>query len=203
MRHAGSQTLVPEQSGDNRGMTPAEKIALTSVVASGVVGLAGVLAAGLGGWRDRAAARELAREERRQARLSDTYVDLLDLAERVGYWVAQLRPITAADDYQPPAPPTTAEQTRVKAKLAAHGSADVKALHQAWYAVVREIMQEDHRVLLRLQASKRHEHYKAKAGEDVSWRDPTEPWAKIHDELLPQEAAAREALFERVAAELS
>lgn len=52
----------------------------------------------------------------------------------------------------------------------------------------------DHKVLLRLQAAARHAQHTAKAGENLSWRDPTEPWAQIHDEYLPAELKAREAL---------
>jgi hypothetical protein len=167
------------------------------------VGLGGLLVAGLGGWRDRVATRDLADRERRQNRLADAYVDLLDLCLRVGYWASQLRPITAPPDYQPPEPPTTDEQTRVRAKLAAYGSRAVQDLHEAWHSSVQAIVKADLQVALRLGADDRHNRYSPKPGDDVLWRDPTEPWAKIYDEYLPAEKAAREALIATVADELA
>lgn len=184
-------------------MTPSENIALTSVIASGLVGIIGILAAVFGGWRDRHAARSRAETERKQSRLAEAYVDVLDLTERVGYWASQLRPVSAPEDYQPPAPPTVADQTRVTAKLSAFGSPEVRALHKSWRACVNAIVAADLKVRLRLEAASQHQHYVGKAGEDLSWKDPIEPWGKIHDDYIPAEVQARQALIERVAKELS
>lgn len=184
-------------------MNASDKIALVSVASSGAVGLAGVLAAGLGGWRDRRAARERADTERKQTRLAEAYVDLLDFCERIGNWVVRLQPIVTTVDYQPPSPPPEAEQARVAAKLAAYGSAEVKALHKTWRDAVNEIVRADQMVRLRLQAREEHKGYVPKPGEDISWRDPGEPLLAIHQVHLPAEVKAREALTEQVAKELA
>jgi hypothetical protein len=183
-------------------VTPTETIALTSVVASGLVGLAGILVAGLSGWRDRKTARDLADTERKQTRLANAYVDVLDLSERVGYWASQLQPVDASEDYRPPDPPTMAEQTRVGAKLSAYGSPEVRNLHKTWLKCVGDIVGAATRVRLRLNAAERHQHYEGKPGEDLSWKDPIEPWSKIYDEYLPAEVKAREALTNQVTKEL-
>ena len=54
-----------------------------------------------------------------------------------------------------------------------------------------------------LAMSEQHKDYQAKPGENMSWRDPMTPWVKIHDEYLPAEMRAREALTEQVRGELA
>jgi hypothetical protein len=121
-------------------MNPDQQIALASVIAGGAVGLAGILVAGVGGWRDRALSRNLAETARKQQRLAEAYVELIELAEKIGYWASRLRPVVTVDlDYQPPEPPSLDEQTRVCAKVLAYGSKDVKAKWKSWQECVKEI----------------------------------------------------------------
>jgi hypothetical protein len=47
----------------------------------------------LSGKQGREHAAEMAREERTQQRPADTYVALLDMAERVGMWAQMVRPL--------------------------------------------------------------------------------------------------------------
>jgi len=167
------------------------------------VGLAGILVAGLGGWRDRISATNLAETARKQQRLAEAYVELIELAEKIGYWASRLRPVMADLDYQPPEPPSLDEQMRVGAKVLAYGTKDVKVKWKSWQQCVNEIVNADLKVRIRLDMSEQHKHYQPKPGEDMSWRDPLTPWGKIHDEYLPAEVRAREALTEQATKELS
>jgi hypothetical protein len=111
---------------------PRPQIALASVIAGGAVGLAGILVAGVGGWRDRALSRNLAETARKQQRLAEAYVELIELAEKIGYWASRLRPVVTVDlDYQPQEPPSLDEF--------AYGSKDVKAKWKSWQECVKEI----------------------------------------------------------------
>jgi len=148
--------------------------------------------------------RSLAETARKQQRLAVAYVELIELAEKIGYWASRLRPVVTVDlDYQPPGPPSLDEQTRVGAKVLAYRSKDVKARWKSWQECVKEIERADLKVRLRLQTSEQYKDYQPKPGENMSWRDPMTPWVKIHDEYLPAEMRAREALTDQVTKELA
>lgn len=184
-------------------MNADQQITVISIIAGSAVGLAGIVATGLGGWRDRASARTLAETARKQQRLADAYVDALALAATVGYWASRLRPVIAGPDYQPPGAPPEQEQIRVGATVLTFGSQEVKARWKSWQQAVQDIVGADLKVRLRLDAAERHKYYQPKKGDDAAWRDPLTPWAKIVDEYVPAEAAARESLIEQVAKELA
>lgn len=60
-------------------------------------------------------AARMVREERTHQRLADTYVALLDMAERVGMWAQAVRPLMDTDPPQPVPPlPDLAEQATVR-----------------------------------------------------------------------------------------
>ena len=67
----------------------------------------------------------LAENATKQQRLAEAYVELIELAEKIGYWASRLRPVKADLDYQPPEPPSVNERTRVGAKAHACGTKDV------------------------------------------------------------------------------
>lgn len=152
---------------------------------------------------DREATKQLADRERKQQRLADAYIEALDLCGRVAFWASQLRPILAPSDYEPPDPPPIDEQLRVRAKLAAYGSSEVQRLYEDWSKAVHAVVREDGVVRHRLEQASRHANYTpTRLDEDLSWKDATEPWARIHDEHLPELKRATEALQNAAAKEL-
>jgi len=65
-------------------LTLDQRIAFASVVAVAVVSTASAIVTAYTCWRDRASVQNLALEERRQQRLADAYVELLQMAEQAG-----------------------------------------------------------------------------------------------------------------------
>ena len=92
---------------------------------------------------------------------------------------------------------------QVGAKVLAYGTKDVKPKWTSWLQCVKEIERADLKVRMHLEMSEQHKHYQPKPGEDMSWRDPMTPWWKIHDEHLPAEVRAREALTNQAPKELA
>lgn len=144
-------------------------------------------------------ATNLARENRLQQRLADSYVDVLRIVEREGLWLrAQLHNWEAAtreDEYDPiprmlvPSP-ALPDQATVAALLAAFGSDVVRAKYDDWRSTVDQ---------------------QVNAHEVVSWNvgESGDPDAVPSDAdlLLLQEAhmaqvTARQALADTIAAEL-
>ncbi|ROO60350.1 hypothetical protein EDC02_2213 [Micromonospora sp. Llam0] len=77
--------------------------------------------------------RVLAADARRQQRLSEAYVELLDVVEGVGYWSAALYPMMDTDPPQELPPlPSLEKQVRVQALVTAYGSEAVRELHRDW-----------------------------------------------------------------------
>jgi hypothetical protein len=75
-----------------------------------------------------------AREERRQGRLADAYLQAIDASLRARDWVERTEPfIGRAGDPPPPEIPNDSEQRAITARLAAYGSADVQ--HAYWQVV--------------------------------------------------------------------
>jgi len=177
-------------------MNPDQQIALASVIAGGAVGLAGLLVAVLGGWRDRESARAMAREERHQSRIADAYVALLEGAEKIGNWAALVRPVIDTNPPQAPPPlPDVDAQYRVEALVNAYGSGEVKAALEEWRESVRAIRRADRKISVSL--------YRAQDGSltapHVSYLDV---WQELEDTLRPDEVAARKKLVEQVSSEL-
>jgi hypothetical protein len=86
---------------------------------------------------------EMARDQRRQQRLAETYIVLLEQAERMGQWAAFVRPLMERAEGPRPALPDLAEQARVEALVRAYGSPEVKALVDEWRQTIREIIGAD------------------------------------------------------------
>jgi len=101
-------------------------VALVSVISSGAVGTAGVLVAGLGGWRQRVHDRTMKQEDRRQERLEETYLALVSFVERRIRQVDAIRPIV---EPHPKPPEITAEEIqRVYSLVKLHASTEVSKL---------------------------------------------------------------------------
>ena len=137
---------------------------------------------------------ETAKDQRRQQRLADAYVDLLTFASTMGAWANFVRPILDTDPPKelPVGIPPVDEQIRVEARAAAFASAEVRRLVKIWRDSVGEIRRADYLLSLCNEARKR--------GED-SGIDDAEQWIRLRD-LRPIEQEEREALTDQIAAEL-
>jgi hypothetical protein len=149
--------------------------------ATATVAVAGIVGTWLTGSRTLAHERRLATEAREQQRRENAYVDLLDVAERVGHWAQMSWPLFDTDPPRPvPAMPPLAEQAHTEALVRAFGSAQVLAGLKAWREVVRTMLNLDHQIQLGGNADARREF----------------------GELRAREQAAREALGDLVAVDL-
>jgi hypothetical protein len=80
----------------------------------------------------------LAREAREQERLSDAYVKLLRMVERIGSWAQTVFPVH--DKAQPLDWPDTAEQGEVEAYVNAFGSELVKEAFAKWENIIENMI---------------------------------------------------------------
>jgi hypothetical protein len=172
-------------------------------VATATVGAAGIFGTWLTGKQagDRAAdisrktltqQRLLSSEARKQQRLEDAYVELLDMAERAGQWAQMVLPMI---DTNPPQPvpaelPSLEEQAHTVALVQAFGSHEVLEWMKTWRAVVKKIITTV-------------ELIKWEEADPATRQRAGEPIARVAlDELRPQELGRREALAKQVAFEL-
>lgn len=186
-------------------MNPDQQIALASVISGGAVAFVGVVVTGIGGWRDRRHSKEMAATDRKQLRLADAYVSLLDYANKVGYWAQNVRPVIDTDPPQPPpATPDFEVYSAVMARVDAYGSAAVQEKLAAWTEAVGAVRRADRLIGLRQDAAQRHQGYVPRTvDEDVRWMDWHTPWGELEEKHRPAEQTARSALKQQVAAELS
>lgn len=161
--------------------------------AVGAVGMTGIIFTWLTGKQAREHAASLAKEERVQRRLEETYLALLDMAERMGQWAQMVRPMmdTIPPQSVPPLPGLP-EQANVSGRVGVFGSEDVRSKMRAWLAVVREMISNDGLIEL--------ERMDAESGKrpDYDWGKPR----REIGELRPRERDARQALTDQVASEL-
>lgn len=153
-----------------------------STAAVGIAGIAGTWLTARQGFSNQ---RQLALDARRQDRLENAYVGLLEMVERVGHWAQIAYPLL---DSNPPAPvpelPSLEEQAHTEALVRAFGSNEVLTLMEVWRNMVQKMLAAD-RII-----QSGHE-YEAE----------TSPRAEFF-QLKPQEAGARKAIADQVAAEL-
>lgn len=162
-------------------------VALVSVVSSGLVGVIGVGGAIWSGWRDRKAARDLAREERKQQRLADAYIQVLTSAYRLGDW-AQSFPVSADPERPKQVALGEAGRHTVEALVGGFGSNELRELCFAWLDVIAEIAE-----------ARLNMH----SMEDAAIGDGLEARRRyLLDELRPAEAEKRRMLVDQVAREL-
>jgi hypothetical protein len=177
-----------------------EWVAPVATAAVGVVGIAFTWLAGKQG-RDHAErvaqigndhVAAMAREERTQQRLADSYVALLEMAERVGQWAQAVRPTmdTSPAQLVPPLP-DLAEQATAEARVGAFGSIPVRERLEVWRSIVHDIIGKDY--LIRLQ--------EADAEQGRPAVEVGQPRLEIHN-ARPKEREAREALAHQIAVEL-
>ncbi|CAN5541506.1 hypothetical protein BH11ACT6_BH11ACT6_07440 [soil metagenome] len=153
-------------------------------VATATVGVAGIVGTWLTGSRNLAHERRLAQEAREQQRRENAYVDLLDVAERVGHWAQMSWPLFDTDPPRPvPEMPLLVEQAHTEALVRAFGSAQVLAGLKTWRGIVLAMLTLDHQI---------------RQGESDAHPDARTEF----DELRTQERAAREEMGDQVAMDL-
>jgi hypothetical protein len=136
-----------------------------------------------------------AREERSQRRLESVYVELLEMVNTTSFWAQEVQPIIDTD---PPREsrvvlPSVEVQAAVRARLAAFGSAEVKATYDEYADIVRRIIQADG-YLRQIRAD---EEERVRRDESVVTLK-----RKLTEELKPAEQAKRAELESRIATEL-
>jgi hypothetical protein len=139
--------------------------------------------AGRGGRRH---AEMMAREERRQQRFADAYIELLTTVEKMGQWAQLVRPMLDIGITVPPLPDLD-QQARVQALVAGHASGEVQNLFEKYTLTVREILKVDRQIGLVI------EHGDKEIG--VSRVDL---WEHLDMTLRLNETAARKALAQQV-----
>ncbi len=121
-------------------MSSDQVIALVSIIAGAIVGGLGIWAAVVSGTRDRAAARKLVEDERRQDRLDVTYRDLIIYLARRQEQVRAVRPFMGAPTARDLEP---GEIDRISAAVTAHASAEVWDLLTTFHQVAAGIRGAD------------------------------------------------------------
>jgi hypothetical protein len=182
---------------------------LASVITSGVAVITtGVVTITNTRWTTRQN-EKLAREQRTQQRLAESYLEVLRIVEREGQWVeAGIRITnweTAAEDagfvvdpgdkgcvpgFKQIKPPelTSTDKAIISGHLAVFGSDDVRRFYQSWRSTIAAIGTEI--VVLR---SITDEYPDGPDHDQVG---------RLRDELYPTERAARQALADAIAEEL-
>ncbi len=169
-------------------------------VATGAVGVAGILGTWFTGKQSRDQALETlreqlghdrlqAREAREQERLESAYLELLKMAERVGVWAQMIYPVMQSGEPPETPLPSLEVQADAAALMASFGTDEVREKLEAWQSVVKQMIT---------------------AAEQVVWEeaDPSgrrlseiSPRVTIH-QLRPEEKRTRDALGAQVRAEL-
>jgi hypothetical protein len=144
--------------------------------------------------------RELAADARRQQRLSEAYVELLEVVGGVGYWSSSLYPMIDTDPPRelPPLPPLE-KQLRAQALVSAYGSDTVRELHRTWTSTMVQIRAAAQTIgHMRAEIEKRKTDLGVGRFADVEAAQRQ----KLELEYRPAEQAAREALARQLSLEL-
>jgi hypothetical protein len=140
---------------------------------------------------DRSQERNLARTERRQVRLAEAYIGLLEMVEQIGLWAQSVRPVLDSDPPREPPPlPDLEIQRAVYARVNAYGSQHIKKLMMAWQRSVADVRRADWLVGMRQDAARRHGG--APVTGSTEFMDDLTPWMELEDRFRPAEQKARE-----------
>ncbi len=133
-----------------------------------------------------------ATETRRQERLAaKAYLEVLDLAESIGFWAQRVRPIIDTNPPQPePEFPSVETQRRAQTSVSAFGSGSVVVALARWREQVDAVRRID-RIIARAEAT----GYRGKP-------DHLDHWQHLNDVVRPAEKATRAELAEQIAREL-
>ncbi|KXF54641.1 hypothetical protein AXA44_40535 [Rhodococcus sp. SC4] len=131
--------------------------------------------------------RLLAEEARKQNRIENAYVLLLEMSERAGLWAQRANRL-----YNWPVPPLPddGEQVRVEALIQAFGSPEVRTLMKDWRAIIKDMIETDWQI---------KEEKEDRTGREEGAADPRLTFSEV---LRPKELAAREELAHRIGVEL-
>ena len=112
-----------------------------SSVSTTVVAVVGIAATWHAGKRSGDQTLALARETRKQERLAEAHIALLEMSESVGAWAQSVKPFldTIPPQPVPPLPPVEV-QTKVGARVEAFGSAPVRGANEEWLSAVRAVL---------------------------------------------------------------
>ncbi len=165
-----------------------------ALVASGTVSVAVAVAGAVTAiWiatLNRDTTLQLAREERKQQRLSSAYIEILSLVHRIGYWASRVRPLMDTNPPQErPLLPSPEEQARMEALVTAFGSKEVRDLKTEWWKEIAEILLRDEDI-----AYWQKDGGDDSGGEQASWKA-----LRKHQKAEPE---MRRALGEQIAKEL-
>lgn len=138
-----------------------------------------------------------ARDERVQQRITSAYVEMLTFVYQVSQWATLVHPLMTSGEVDPPALPTLPDQARIRALVAAFASDDARQLMKQWDAVLLKVRVA---VMTIDTSTDRKQH--GGSGQESWGKLEADARVKLGMELLPAEAAAREALGGQMAAEL-
>lgn len=179
-----------------RSVNSDQHLALASVLVSGATAITAVVGSGIGGWRERAHQRAMADTDRKQQRLTDAYIGLLEFATDVSDELHNYFPMISVNA-NPDRTTYREDKTRqstVLARVDAYGSAEVKKLTYSWQARVKEA--------LAAAQDFSSGQVRSKNKDDVSyWYGAWRNGASVP--LLAAEDAARKALKDKIAAEFN
>ncbi len=189
-----------------------DAVALASVITSGVLG---ITTSAVAVWSTQQSAK-LVRETRTQQRLAESYLELLRSVEREGQWIAASIPrwewsVDRAEGvrglarelarqdwpeqgrarFRPvPLPErAVAYWATIAAHLAAFGSDNMQRLYQAWRSTITAIDSEK-------------DALRWNAEQGPPYGPSRDDLKQLRDVLVPNEAAARQALEDAIAGEL-
>lgn len=181
-----------------RSVNADQKIALASVISGGGTAIVAIVVTGLSGWRDRAHQRSMAEKARKQARLADAYVSLLEYSADYSRSIRKF--LSAGMTLVSPQVRSTVDHARqdaVIARVEAYGSDAVTSLVRIWLDAIDETFDASWELFERRKQL-------LDAGDPTAtdsdyWRAQ---WEEVSKPLGDVESRAREALKDQVAAEL-
>lgn len=180
-----------------------DTVALTSVIASGVLGAGGLTVAVTSGFLDRKQTRTLAREQRHQARLEVAYVELLTFVEEIGMWCQTILPMIGGDPANPEAVvqmPEPQREVAVMARTVAFASPTVRDALEEWRVAIRGVYAQVTLVRMRRTTADQWHGTAAMAEDGADWSGA---WSDLETVARPAELDARKALQAAIAAELN
>lgn len=168
-------------------------------VATATVGIAGIFGTWFNGKQARDDAKELATQSlsherlmaedaRKQQRLENAYIEMLEMTEKASQWAQIAYPLF---DSNPPAPvpdlPSLDAQSHVEALVRAFGSDEVLDLFEAWRSVIVEMVRCDRLIKMGFEHNR-----------EVVEQNPRLTFTESKE----KELLARKALGKRVSVEL-
>jgi hypothetical protein len=174
----------------------------TLLTGGGLVALGAILSAWVTNWlgkgRDQSRykhERTMALETRRQERLEQAYIELLDFLSHYAEWMRSTQRLRG-QQVAVPDPPPREESNRVMVLLEAHGSQEVRRLLSEWRSCAAKLEHVDAGLpLVQLDDE-------ADAEEEAWARDPGKVIAAQRDAMLKADKAIRDRIRQELAGEV-